>query len=94
MEFRLNKIDLEVRDRIKEQTKSGKVHSKTNLSIEKDKGQGNSKQETFKEKLKKNKKIKVKAVKYFGKQDLNINATKEEIEGKSSMAGYIIDTKK
>ncbi|WP_195962675.1 hypothetical protein [Clostridium tyrobutyricum] len=36
MEFRLNKIDPEVRQRIKAITKSGKIHNKSEISISKD----------------------------------------------------------
>ncbi|MGO5072704.1 hypothetical protein ACTQ4K_01925 [Clostridium sporogenes] len=97
MEFRLNKIDLEVRDKIKEQTKEGKVHSKQNITINKQDRDNNSKDRGFYEQLKKqkkNKNIKVKAVKYVKGENLDIEATKEEIEGKATIVGTIIDTKK
>ncbi|EJP6470968.1 hypothetical protein FDG09_08305 [Clostridium sporogenes] len=99
MEFRLNKIDLELRDKIKEQTKEGKVHSKQNITINKQDRNNNSKDRGFYEQLKKqrknnNKNIKIKAVKYVNGENLNIEATKEEIEGKTTIVGTIIDTKK
>lgn len=97
MEFRLNKIDLEVRDKIKEQTKEGKVHSKQNITINKQDRDNNSKDRGFYEQLKKqnkNKNIKVKAVKYVKGENLDIEATKEEMEGKATIVGTIIDTKK
>ncbi|NFD29466.1 hypothetical protein EXN57_03700 [Clostridium botulinum] len=99
MEFRLNKIDLEVRDRIKEQTKEGKIHSKQNITINKQDRDNNSKDRGFYEQLKKqkknnNKNIKVKAVKYVKGKNLDIEATKEEVEGKAIIVGTIIDTKK
>ena len=90
MEFRLNKIDLEVRDKIKEQTKEGKVHSKQNITINKQNKDNNSKDRGFY----KNKNIKVKAVKYVKGENLDIEATKEEIEGKDNIVGTILDTKK
>lgn len=99
MEFRLNKIDLELRDKIKEQTKEGKVHSKQNITINKQDRDNNSKDRAFYEQLKKqkknkNKNIKIKAIKYVKGENLNIEATKEEIEGKATIVGTIIDTKK
>ncbi|HDK7155698.1 TPA: hypothetical protein PTV43_000809 [Clostridium botulinum] len=99
MEFRLNKIDLEVRDKIKEQTKEGKVHSKQNITINKQDRDNNSRDRAFYEQLKKqkknkNKNIKVKAIKYVKGENLDIEATKEEIEGKTNIVGTIIDTKK
>ncbi len=66
MEFRLNKIDLEVRDKIKEQTKEGKVHSKQNITINKQDRDNNSKDRGFYEQLKKQKKNKNKKYKSKG----------------------------
>ncbi|EPS46500.1 hypothetical protein CFSAN002367_27516 [Clostridium botulinum CFSAN002367] len=60
MEFRLNKIDLEIRDKIKEQTKEGKVHSKQNITINKQDRDNNSKDRGFYEQLKKQQKIRIK----------------------------------
>ncbi|MDS1002902.1 hypothetical protein P9J83_05210 [Clostridium sporogenes] len=99
MEFRLNKIDLELRDKIKEQTKEGKVHSKQNITINKQGKDNNSKDKGFYEQLKKQQKnnkknIKVKAIKYVKGANLNVEATKEEIKGKDSIVGTILDTKK
>ncbi|MCR1933683.1 hypothetical protein ACQX0N_04390 [Clostridium tepidum] len=99
MEFRLNKIDLELRDKIKEQTKEGKVHSKQNITINKQDKNNNSKGKEFYEQLKKKQKsnkrnIKIKAVKYVKGKNLNIEATKEETEGKTNIVGTIIDTTK
>ncbi|AVQ44420.1 TPA: hypothetical protein ACX96Z_000782 [Clostridium sporogenes] len=99
MEFRLNKIDLEVRDKIKEQTKEGKVHSKQNITINKQEKDNNPRDRSFYEQLKKQRKnkqknIKVKAVKYIKGENLDIEATKEELEGKATIVGTIIDTKK
>ncbi|EJO5346081.1 hypothetical protein NRP93_000113 [Clostridium botulinum] len=99
MEFRLNKIDLELRDKIKEQTKEGKVHSKQNITINKQDRDNNSKDRGFYEQLKKqkknkNKNIKIKAVKYVKGKNLDIQATKEETEGKANIVGTILDTKK
>ncbi len=97
MEFRLNKIDLELRDKIKEQTKEGKVHSKQNITINKQDRNNNSKDEEFYKQLKKqqkNKNIKIKAVKYVKGENLDIEVTKEETERKDNIVGTILDTKK
>ncbi|EFG88213.1 hypothetical protein CLCAR_2208 [Clostridium carboxidivorans P7] len=62
MEFRLNKIEPEVRQRVKETTSAGKVHTKSGISINKDNENKNNKNgnsfasELEKEKEKKKKK--------------------------------------
>ncbi|MBE6058358.1 hypothetical protein, partial [Clostridium sp.] len=80
-------------------TKEEKVQSKQNITINKQDRDNNSKDRGFYEQLKKqkknkNKNIKVKAVKYVKGENLDIEATKEEIEGKATIVGTIIDTKK
>ena len=99
MEFKLNKIDLEVRDRIKEQTKEGKVHSKQNITINKQNKDNDSRNRSFYEQLKKQQKnkkknIKVKAVKYVKGENLDVEATKEENQGRATIVGAMLDTKK
>lgn len=79
MEFRLNKIDTELRKIVNEATKEGKVHGNKEIStIDKDGKQ--SKQESkndFKKQLneKKEKKIVVEAIKV---KEIDIEASKEE----------------
>lgn len=100
MEFKLNKIDPEVRQRVKETTSAGKVHSKSSTVINKDnkdkKSKGGSdfgsqldQQKNKKEK----KKLSVEAVKI---EEVEIPAYKEEkgIFSKDETKGNVIDVKK
>lgn len=41
MEFKLNKIDTDIRQRINDATKEGKVHGKEDIHVNKDKNQNN-----------------------------------------------------
>ncbi|WP_050606977.1 hypothetical protein [Clostridium niameyense] len=99
MEFRLNKIDTDVRQRIEDQTKEGKVHSKKGISVQKDKKQRQGKNNDFYSKVKKNlknkkNKIKINAVKYSANNNIAIEATKENKDEIFILKGSIIDTKK
>lgn len=100
MEFKLNKIDPEVRRRIKETTSSGKVHNKTGIFMNKDyknkknNSQGDFNSELNKYKQGKNKKrILVQATKV---ENIEVKAFKEEGENlsKDDKMGTILDTKK
>lgn len=100
MEFRLNKIDPEVRQRVKETTSAGKIHTKSGVIINKDnKNKKNKNEDSFaseleKEKKKREKKIlSVEAVKV---QEVEVPAYREE-QGKQSqseVAGHILDVRK
>lgn len=70
MEYKLNKIDSELRERVNEITKEGKVHSKQNILISKDK----------KEQKKKNSRdFKSELIKYDAKgKKLTVNAYKTQ----------------
>ncbi|APM39300.1 hypothetical protein [Clostridium kluyveri] len=100
MEFRLNKVDPEVRQRVKHTTSAGKVHNKRGIFINKDyrdRGkdrQGNFSSELNKYKQGKNKKaILVKAVKT---EEVQIEAFKEQKDNisKDRERGTILDVKK
>ena len=100
MEFRLNKVDPEVRRRVKETTSAGKVHNKSGIFINKDyKGkeknnQGDFNSELTKYKQGKNKKrIFVEASKV---EKVEVKAFKEEKENlsKDDERGNILDVKK
>lgn len=96
MEFKINKIDMEIRQRINEKRKEGKVHSNGNVKInkvrfDKDDNSRNDKFEQIMSKIKKGKKkIIVQATK---SEDLEVEAFKE---GKVSLEdiGIYLDTKK
>ncbi|WP_446897242.1 hypothetical protein ACSVC9_09440 [Clostridium sp. LBM24168] len=100
MEFRLNKIDPEVRQRIKEVTRSGKVHNKSEIIIDRDYKDGQKRQQgDFKSELSKyrgknsKKHLLVEATKV---EEVKVNAFKEEkgSTSKTDNRGSIIDVKK
>ncbi|MCY6483660.1 hypothetical protein OW763_04750 [Clostridium aestuarii] len=92
MEYKLNKIDIELRQRVHDATKKGKIHGNKDLNkIDKDKREHKKEERegNFKEKLakqKKKKKITVDAVKA---ENVNIEAFKEEVS-----AGKFLNIKK
>ncbi|MCY6370420.1 hypothetical protein [Clostridium ganghwense] len=93
MEYRLNKIDMEIRQIVNDSAKEGKVHgSKVTEKVDKDKKK--NKEETFKKKLLKNKgkkRIMVDAVKL---NNVKIEAIKEERVQKSISTGRFLDITK
>lgn len=103
MDFRLDKVDSELRQRIKETTSTGKVHTKSGTFINKDgknKKQNNS--QNFDKELEKynnkksNKRKKLISVEAVKSKELNVPAYKEENEDlvKNSLKGHILDVKK
>lgn len=96
MEFKINKIDMEIRQRINDKRKEGKVHSNGNVKInkvnpDKDDNSRNDKFQQVMSKLKKNKKkITVQAVK---DDSLEVEAFKDEIMGYEDKGEYL-DIKK
>ncbi|AWI03669.1 hypothetical protein [Clostridium drakei] len=99
MEYRLNKIDPEVRQRVKDTTKPGKVHNKTGIAINKDNKDRNKKNQgdaDFGSKLEKQRnknKISVDAVKV---DEMQVSVYKEDVENlsKDEIKGNILDTRK
>lgn len=103
MEFRLNKIDPELRRRIKETTSTRRVHTKSGIVI--DKHSKNKKREgtaDFSEELEKHKDkgknrdkkfVSVEAVK---SKELKVPAYREETAdlAKDNLKGHILDVKK
>jgi hypothetical protein len=96
MEFKLNKIDVEIRQRVKDTTKSGVIHRKELISVNKDRNpKDNSKSyEEFKDKLFKYKKDHKITVKAFKNQQYEIEVFKENLEIEQKNMGHFIDTKK
>lgn len=100
MEFRLNKIDPEVRQRVKETTSAGKVHTKTGITISKDeKDRENKKERNFDSELKKYKDKKGKKlflVEASKVEEVKIDAYKEEsgAPSKDEAKGSILDVRK
>ena len=91
MEFKLNKIDPDLRRQVNETAQSGKVHGADhNLSVNKDK-KGNREKQSFHEALQDKKKILVNAVKEVS---INIEAFSEEDEINSTNKGRFLDIRK
>lgn len=105
MEFRLNKIDTDLRERINAETKEGKIHRKSDIIIKKEsyrEGKNRQREKSEKKKEEKfslskyasnDKKISINAVKV---ENMNVEATwdkgktSEELEYK----GVFLDTRK
>lgn len=95
MEFRLNKIDTELRQRVKDTTKSGVVHRKDEIKINHEKNQDTPKDRSFAYKLKKFKKGEGKIeVDAYKSEDVGVDAYKDEVEYCSENRGMFIDTRK
>lgn len=97
MDFKINKIDPELRQRIQDVTKEGVVHNKTNFKTNKDKKRDSNKDNrSFKEELKKfekttKKKILVSAEKI---EDIEVTVYRDKKNLKDVQIGSIIDTRK
>lgn len=100
MEFRLNKIDPEVRQRVKETTSAGKIHTKSGIVINKDnQNKKNNNQDNFDSELEKQikkKEKKILSVDAVKVQEVEVSAYKEEIEGqaKDEGAGHVLDVRR
>lgn len=105
MEYKLNKVDLDVRQRIEDSVREGVVHRKDEISIKKDGGnpEGKSKNE-FSKSLKKAKqqdkkdkenkkdnKILIEAVKA---EVVNVEASIESKDKENLTSGRFLDTKR
>lgn len=93
MEFKLNKIDTDLRQKVHDLTKEGKVHSKNSIKIQSDKhhedGKSKSFREFYKEQEKNIKKIKVTASK---NEKLDVEAQLNDEE--ASPKGIFLDVRK
>jgi uncharacterized protein (DUF2344 family) len=88
MEYRLNKIDTDLRQRINDATKEGKVHSKKEIVINKD----TKKQKGYSlKRYNRKKKLIVGAVK---PENIEVEAFKEGMKEKDLPKGTYIDIKK
>jgi hypothetical protein len=96
MEFKLNKIDVEIRQRVKDTTKSGVVHRKESIAVNKDRNpkENSTSYDEFKDKLlryKKNHKITIEA---FKNTQYDVEVFKENLAREQRNIGNFIDTKK
>lgn len=92
MEFRLNKIDTDLRQKINDNTKEGQVHAAQNISVNKDKKEEEKQKRNYKmERYNYSKKLVVDAVKVT---NIEIEAFKENVDMQSEDKGSYIDVKK
>ena len=96
MEFKLNKIDVELRQRVKDTTKSGIIHRKESISVNKDRNpsDNSSSYEDFKYKISKYKKKHKIAVGAFKNTQYEVEVFKEALDKEQKIIGNYIDTKK
>lgn len=90
MEFRLNKIDTDLRQKVNDITKPGVVHSKTNILINKDNNKEKSKEPVYKLKKYNKNKIIIDAEKL---ENVEVNAFKQNPEESNVSEGQFIDVK-
>lgn len=93
MEFKLNKIDTDIRRKIDEQTKSDKVHSGKKINVNKDLNERHSKNNSKNEMENKRRYFTIDGVKY-SKNEIQIEAEKNESIDIQNSMGRILDTKK
>lgn len=92
MEYRLNKIDTDLRQKINDASREGLVHGTKNIQINKDKQQ--EKRDNKNKKLKpysKENKIEIEAVKT---ENIQVEGFKEKVSAEDSSKGYFLDIKK
>lgn len=100
MEYRLNKIDTDIRQRINDETKDGVIHRKTEVKINRDEA-NKEKNHEHPQKEKREKFSIEKYVKKTGKivvqaekvEEINVNAEKES-KGSCDYKGQFIDIRK
>lgn len=97
MEFKLNKIDTDIREKIYENTKADKIHGtkeENEINKLKDYDEYKEKDNKKERKTKKNKKyITIDGIKYDSVK-FNVQAEKTEIINEENSKGRILDTKK
>jgi hypothetical protein len=92
MEYRLNKIDTDLRQKINDAAKEGIVHGTKNITINKDKPKEEKKNKNYKlEHYDKNKKLMIYAIKT---ENVEIDAFKEKVEAEEGSKGIYLDIKK
>lgn len=91
MEYRLNKIDTDLRQKINDSTKEGQVHAAQNIAVNKDKKENKGKKDLKLQRYNKSKKLIVEAVKA---DNIEIEAFKENPDRGNETKGNYIDIKK
>ncbi|OCA96808.1 hypothetical protein [Clostridium beijerinckii] len=94
MEFKLNKIDTDIRKKMQEETKDDKVHSGKGISIKKDiKDEKSYHEKNLKEDENEKKFVTIDGIKYNSKNvDVQVEKV-EKISGENSK-GRVLDTMK
>ncbi len=96
MEFKLNKIDTDIRKKMQEERKSGKVHSSKNINVNKDlqDGKGNAYYGDNKQQDNRKKRfITIDSIKYCN-EGINVEVERTENIDILNSKGQILDTKK
>jgi hypothetical protein len=92
MEYKLNKIDPDLRQKINDSSREGLVHSKKNIEVNKDKQEEKRKNKNYKlEDYDKNKKLVVKAIKV---ENVQVEAFNEKTKTDDNTKGMFLDIKK
>jgi len=90
MEYKLNKVDPEVRQRVNEITKSGKVHSKDSVIVNNDDRKSKKDEQNFESELKKQKNKGKKLVVEAVITDSELHEASED----ARLVGTILDIRK
>lgn len=94
MEFKLNKIDTDIRSKMQEENRVDKINKNNNINIKKDITKEKSKNSDNKKRTKDGKKFfQVDCVKYVEKE-LGIQVEKIQITDEENQKGQCVDTKK
>lgn len=94
MEFKLNKIDTDIRKKMQEEIKDDKVHSGNGISVKKDiKEERHEPNEKLNTDEHEKRYFTIDGVKY-NKKNININAEKIEEINEDNSKGRILDTTK
>lgn len=96
MEFKLNKIDTDIRKRMQEEIKDDKVHGGQAITVKRDLKDGksnNTKEEDFKDKEEQKRYITIDGVKK-NSEKMNITVEKLEATNTGNFKGRILDVKK
>jgi hypothetical protein len=92
MEYKLNKIDPDLRQKIIDSSREGLVHGTKNIEINKDKQEEKRRNRSYKlEDFDKSKKLVVKAVKV---ENVQVEAFKEKAKTDDNTKGMFLDIKK
>ncbi len=98
MEFRLNKVDTDLRDKLKEEIKTDKIHGNNHISIKKDLKEDENKDKNNGETEEKNKRSSKKYILIDGvkcnTKNLYVNVEKVETLNETNSKGRFLDIEK